>query len=302
MFDLAHFRVGALSHGEEGAWQIDVAKFDGTDPHRSIKGRLRPATLPTTLVFWTARVHPRSHIGHGRTPHRCTVAPASAHVAGENGENRGQADQLHQGAEDQRRRRGAADGESLDSRVYLRREHCYEQRCKPAGDPAVQASRERASAALPSGIGSLPDTPAGPNARLAGAAAWSLVHGFAIPLAQPGPATRTRQRPRDRCSRRHNPIPRAVTDFAACGQTSATADEDSHRKCRRGTCDSRYCYGAAITFSTVLRPIQRIRVGVAGAMRRASLICTPSFDADRSRSWPMSALWAHGSVVGLVTG
>lgn len=46
-------------------------------------------------------------------------------------------------------------------------------------DPALQAARERAGAALSAGIGSLPDTQVGPDARLAGVAAWSLVHGFA---------------------------------------------------------------------------------------------------------------------------
>jgi AcrR family transcriptional regulator len=46
-------------------------------------------------------------------------------------------------------------------------------------DPAVRAARQRAGAALSRGIGSLPETQAGPDARLAGIAAWSLVHGFA---------------------------------------------------------------------------------------------------------------------------
>jgi AcrR family transcriptional regulator len=46
-------------------------------------------------------------------------------------------------------------------------------------DPAVRAARERAGEALSRGIGSLPDEQAGPDARLAGIAAWSLVHGFA---------------------------------------------------------------------------------------------------------------------------
>jgi len=46
-------------------------------------------------------------------------------------------------------------------------------------DGAVLAARDRASEALASGIGSLPDKQAGPDARLAGIAAWSLVHGFA---------------------------------------------------------------------------------------------------------------------------
>lgn len=46
-------------------------------------------------------------------------------------------------------------------------------------DPAVRTARERARAALSSGIGSLSDKQAGPDARLAGVTAWSLVHGFA---------------------------------------------------------------------------------------------------------------------------
>jgi AcrR family transcriptional regulator len=46
-------------------------------------------------------------------------------------------------------------------------------------DPAVRAARERASNALSGGIGSLPSERAGPDARIAGVAAWSLVHGFA---------------------------------------------------------------------------------------------------------------------------
>ena len=46
-------------------------------------------------------------------------------------------------------------------------------------DPAVRAARERASEALSGGIGSLPSGRAGPDARVAGVAAWSLVHGFA---------------------------------------------------------------------------------------------------------------------------
>jgi len=46
-------------------------------------------------------------------------------------------------------------------------------------DPAVRAARERASNALSGGIGSLPSGRAGTDARIAGVAAWSLVHGFA---------------------------------------------------------------------------------------------------------------------------
>ncbi len=48
-----------------------------------------------------------------------------------------------------------------------------------ADDPVVRAAQGRAGEALHSGIGSLPDGRAGHDARLAGVAAWSLVHGFA---------------------------------------------------------------------------------------------------------------------------
>jgi AcrR family transcriptional regulator len=48
-----------------------------------------------------------------------------------------------------------------------------------ADDTDVLAARERAGQALAQGIDSLPDPQAGPDARLAGLAAWSLVHGFA---------------------------------------------------------------------------------------------------------------------------
>lgn len=46
-------------------------------------------------------------------------------------------------------------------------------------DPEVLAARERASRALSGGIDTLPSGRAGPDARIAGIAAWSLVHGFA---------------------------------------------------------------------------------------------------------------------------
>ena len=48
-----------------------------------------------------------------------------------------------------------------------------------ADDPAVQGARERARDALYAGISSLPEEQTGPDHRLAGVAAWSLVHGFA---------------------------------------------------------------------------------------------------------------------------
>ncbi len=48
-----------------------------------------------------------------------------------------------------------------------------------ADEPDVLAARDRAGQALAQGIDSLPESQAGPDARLAGLAAWSLVHGFA---------------------------------------------------------------------------------------------------------------------------
>ncbi len=48
-----------------------------------------------------------------------------------------------------------------------------------ADDPTVRAARKRASQPLYHGVGMVPDGRAGPDAHLAGVAAWSLVHGFA---------------------------------------------------------------------------------------------------------------------------
>jgi AcrR family transcriptional regulator len=48
-----------------------------------------------------------------------------------------------------------------------------------ADDPAVLAAEARTNEALYGGIGALPDDRTGPDATLAGVAAWSLVHGFA---------------------------------------------------------------------------------------------------------------------------
>lgn len=41
------------------AWTSDteLRQFDSTDPHRSMKGELRPAMLPTTFVFWTCQAN-----------------------------------------------------------------------------------------------------------------------------------------------------------------------------------------------------------------------------------------------------
>jgi AcrR family transcriptional regulator len=46
-------------------------------------------------------------------------------------------------------------------------------------DPELAAARERAAGALRAGLDTLPDRPAGEQGRLAGLAAWSIVHGFA---------------------------------------------------------------------------------------------------------------------------
>lgn len=46
-------------------------------------------------------------------------------------------------------------------------------------DPAVRAARGRAREQLYGGVSGLPDERTGGDARLAGVAAWSLVHGFA---------------------------------------------------------------------------------------------------------------------------
>ena len=46
-------------------------------------------------------------------------------------------------------------------------------------DPDLQTARERAGAALYGGAGSIPTGQRGPDVRVAGVAAWSLVHGFA---------------------------------------------------------------------------------------------------------------------------
>jgi AcrR family transcriptional regulator len=47
-------------------------------------------------------------------------------------------------------------------------------------DPALAEARERASAALADGVESVGVPRTGPNRRVAGVAAWSLVHGFAM--------------------------------------------------------------------------------------------------------------------------
>jgi AcrR family transcriptional regulator len=48
-----------------------------------------------------------------------------------------------------------------------------------ADDPAVLAAKVRASAALRGGLEQVPGERTGSDARLAGIAAWSIVHGFA---------------------------------------------------------------------------------------------------------------------------
>lgn len=34
---------------------VELSRFDRSDPHRSTKSTIRPAMLPTTFVFWTCR-------------------------------------------------------------------------------------------------------------------------------------------------------------------------------------------------------------------------------------------------------
>jgi AcrR family transcriptional regulator len=46
-------------------------------------------------------------------------------------------------------------------------------------DPDLEAAQQRAGAALYGGAGAIPPGQRGPDVRLAGVAAWSLVHGFA---------------------------------------------------------------------------------------------------------------------------
>lgn len=66
---------------------------------------------------------------------------------------------------------------AVDHRAHF--EVMYRPDLYHADDPMVQAARGRAGEALHRGIGRLPDGRSGPDARLAGVAAWSLVHGFA---------------------------------------------------------------------------------------------------------------------------
>lgn len=49
-------------------------------------------------------------------------------------------------------------------------------------DPELLAAKERAGAGLRAGIAGVPADGRGPDARLAGVAAWSLAHGFATLL------------------------------------------------------------------------------------------------------------------------
>lgn len=51
-----------------------------------------------------------------------------------------------------------------------------------ADDPDLLAARARAADALRAGVGGLPAAGRGPDARLAGVAAWSPAHGFATLL------------------------------------------------------------------------------------------------------------------------
>ncbi len=66
---------------------------------------------------------------------------------------------------------------AVDHRAHF--EVMYRPDLYHADHPTVRAARGRAGEALYRGIGSLPDGRGGPDARIAGVAAWSLVHGFA---------------------------------------------------------------------------------------------------------------------------
>jgi AcrR family transcriptional regulator len=66
---------------------------------------------------------------------------------------------------------------AIDHRAHF--EVMYRPDLYRPDDPAVQAARQRAADALYGGPGSLPAAQRGPDVRLAGVAAWSLVHGFA---------------------------------------------------------------------------------------------------------------------------
>ena len=66
---------------------------------------------------------------------------------------------------------------AIDHRAHF--EVMYRPDLYHPDDPTVQAARQRSADALYGGAGSLPTTQRGPDVRLAGVAAWSLVHGFA---------------------------------------------------------------------------------------------------------------------------
>jgi AcrR family transcriptional regulator len=66
---------------------------------------------------------------------------------------------------------------AVDHRAHF--EVMYRPDLYHAEDPTVRAARKRASVPLYHGVGVALDGRAGPDAHLAGVAAWSLVHGFA---------------------------------------------------------------------------------------------------------------------------
>lgn len=66
---------------------------------------------------------------------------------------------------------------ALDRRAYF--EVMFRPDLYNREDREVAAARERAAAALRAGLDTLPQRPAGEQGRLAGLAAWSIVHGFA---------------------------------------------------------------------------------------------------------------------------
>jgi AcrR family transcriptional regulator len=66
---------------------------------------------------------------------------------------------------------------AIDNRAHF--EVMFRPELYHAEAPAVRTAQERAAQMLYGGVTSLPDGQSGPDPILAGAAAWSLVHGFA---------------------------------------------------------------------------------------------------------------------------
>lgn len=66
---------------------------------------------------------------------------------------------------------------AVDHRAHF--EVMYRPDLYHADAPEVRAARQRASAAMASGVATMPDERSGTDPRVAGVAAWSIVHGFA---------------------------------------------------------------------------------------------------------------------------